>query len=60
MKCPHLEKAELAKHSELVFRTVHPDQNTTDYVWELDWELCVYCSGLVRGVLSKMESGWKR
>lgn len=53
-QCSHLKLGELAKHATVRFETVPPEQNTTTYAWDTEIELCVYCSGYMRGALFKV------
>jgi len=53
-QCLHLQDGSMSKHSNIAFTTVPKKQNTTDYEWSLDVELCPLCSGIVRGTLSRV------
>jgi hypothetical protein len=52
-KCQHLHLGTLPKHSTFTLNTVPKADNTTDYAWNVQVELCVYCSGWTRGRLSR-------
>ena len=42
-------------HSTLTWQTVPHGQNTTDYHWDLVVDLCAFCSGMLRGFISRRE-----
>lgn len=53
-KCQHLLKKTLPKHSRLTLAGPDPgEENPTDYVWNVEMELCVFCSGWLRGRLGR-------
>lgn len=52
MRCIHLRVGTIAKHATMRVETVPPEENTTDYAWDIAIELCVLCSGFVRGKVS--------
>lgn len=51
-RCVHLERGELVQHATMTFVTLPVGENSTDYVWEIQMDLCALCSGFLRGTLS--------
>lgn len=52
MRCQHLRHGTLAKHADMTLEAVPPGENTTSYSWHVSVELCVLCSGYIRGTLA--------
>ncbi len=57
MRCSHLESGTIPKHADLTLKVVPPEQNPTRYKEGLAVELCVFCSGYVRGATSNLIEG---
>jgi hypothetical protein len=51
-RCVHLQAKTEAHHADLVFTTLPAERNPTSYVWYDRIELCVFCSGILRGTLA--------
>lgn len=52
LQCIHLRVGTIAKHATMRIETVPPEDNTTDYAFDVALELCVLCSGFIRGKVS--------
>lgn len=50
-RCGHLVRGELAMHATVRLKSVPPERNTTSYQWDEEVDLCVFCSGKMRGFM---------
>jgi hypothetical protein len=51
-RCVHLQAKTEAHHADVVFTTLPPERNSTSYTFHDRIELCVFCSGILRGTLA--------